>query len=92
MCLDITPIFTRHRYVWPLRIRGLLQKGADGGPRRWGSKNHDFPTFCFGPKSGPKAPFGVKIGGTDTENHEESEKQTSKLLSFSKIYLFLQNC
>ena len=63
------------------------RRHADGGPRRWGSRNHDFPKFCSGPKSGPKAPFGVKIGGTDAENREESKKRFKKY--FKKIYLFV---
>ena len=29
--------------------------------------------LCFGPNIGPGAFFGMKIGGLDTENHEDSE-------------------
>ena len=50
---------------------------ADGG-----LKIMIFQKFCFGPKSSPKAPFGVKIGASDAENHEESEKQKQNVPYF----------
>ena len=56
------------------RGRAPSWRRADGGPRRWGSKNHDLPKFCSGPEPGPKAPSGVKIGATDAEKREESKK------------------
>ena len=68
------------------RLHGRFSwRHADGGPRRWGSRNHDFPKFCSGPKSGPKAPFGVKIGASDAENHEESENKFKIFPKFSKF-------
>ena len=54
---------------------------ADGG-----LKIKIFQKFGFGPKSSPKAPFGVKICASDAENHEESEKIIKILPKFSKIF------
>ena len=59
-------------YLGKLIHIGGTQMGvhADGG-----LKIKIFQKFCFGPKSPPKAPFGVKIGASDAENHEESENK-----------------
>ena len=50
---------------------------ADGG-----LKILIFQKFCFGPKSPPKAPFGVKIGATDAENREESKNNPNNFPKF----------
>ena len=55
---------------------------ADGG-----LKITIFPILGFGPKSPPpKAPLGVKIGGTDTEFCEESEKTVRNPKKTQKKY------
>ena len=38
----------------------------------------DLLDFCFGPTLAPKASLGVKMGGTDAENREESEYPVKK--------------
>ena len=65
-------------------------KGTDGGFPRWGSEKLKLPKFCFGPQIVPKEDVGEKIGGTDAENHEESENsigfsQKSEKIEISEI-------
>ena len=55
-----------------------------GGKLNGGLKILIFQNINFGPKSGPKASFGMKIGGTDAENHEES-KNNQKLFKKAKL-------
>ena len=55
-----------------------------GGYTNGGLKIMIYPKFHFGPKSGPKASFGVKIGGTDAENHEESKNNLKNFRKFTK--------
>ena len=61
-----------------------IEEPLMGGYTNGGLKIMIFPKFHFGPKSGPKAPFGVKIGGTDAENHDESENKSKTSSTFFK--------
>ncbi len=65
---------------------------ADGG-----LKNTIFQNYVLAQSRPPKAPFGVKICGTDAEKREESKKKlniykknTTKLKNTNK-WLFFEN-
>ena len=53
----------------------ICWRRTDGGVPDGEDKCSNVCTFCLGPLIALKASFGVEMGGTSAENHEESENR-----------------
>ena len=55
----------------------MTRRGTDGGFPNEGLTVHIVSKFWFGLKIIPRMSLGVKMGGIDAENHEESENRST---------------